>query len=272
MRIVTGMHRSGTSLVARLLFEAGGDLGDPEVFHPADRWNPGGYYEQPAIHAVNMPLIHGRCGRLAYFWLPSARAILRRARKHSAQIRATARQYEGRFVKDPRFCLTLPAWQDHGATIEGIICCIRHPTAVAQSIRRRNHVPLSIGYSLWYAHNRRLLESADSGEMSIVCYENLLSAQHFAGEVSPVLRRFNIHPALHRLQTLYSRIANPLMNHCREVDKWKLPAHIDGLWCELNTLHGQQFRSSSNQAAVTRATASPAARTDEPVTAKHRAA
>ena len=102
MRIISGMHRSGTSLVARLFFEAGADLGDPATFYPPDRWNPGGYFEQPAIHAINMPLINGPFWKFAYFRLPSTRTILRRARRKSDAIAAAALAYRGRVVKETR--------------------------------------------------------------------------------------------------------------------------------------------------------------------------
>ena len=73
MRIITGMHRSGTSLVARLFYEFGADMGTPEYFYRPDKWNPEGYFEQPDIHAINMPLINGPWWKLAYFWLPSTK-------------------------------------------------------------------------------------------------------------------------------------------------------------------------------------------------------
>ena len=73
------MHRSGTSLVARILLGAGGDLGDPKGFFPPDRWNKDGYFEQTDIHSVNMALINGRFGRLAYLKLPAEQTVIRRS-------------------------------------------------------------------------------------------------------------------------------------------------------------------------------------------------
>ena len=46
MILIAGTHRSGTSLVARLLYESGADFGNPEGFYPPDQWNRGGYFEQ----------------------------------------------------------------------------------------------------------------------------------------------------------------------------------------------------------------------------------
>ena len=81
------MHRSGTSLVARLFFEAGEDLGDPANFYRPDRWNPDGYFEQPDIHAINMPLVHGIWGRLSYFAPPSTHAVLKRGCRRAVRRR-----------------------------------------------------------------------------------------------------------------------------------------------------------------------------------------
>ena len=81
------------ALVAKV--EAGADLGNPETLYPGDRWNPDGYFEQPDIHAINMPLIHGPWGRLAYFFLPSQSTIIKRGQKMSARIKNTAALYIG---------------------------------------------------------------------------------------------------------------------------------------------------------------------------------
>ena len=70
MKLISGMHRSGTSLVAQLFFEAGADMGNPSTFYPTDKWNSDGYFEQTDILAINQPLINGFLGRFSYFWLP----------------------------------------------------------------------------------------------------------------------------------------------------------------------------------------------------------
>jgi len=121
MKIITGMHRSGTSLVAKILFEAGADFGSPESFYPKDKWNTEGYFEQPDIHRINMPLIHGRLGKYAYFKLPSTATILRRAERLSTKIAEAIRTYRKKTVKETRFCLTLPAWIKYDAPVSHVI-------------------------------------------------------------------------------------------------------------------------------------------------------
>ena len=58
--------------MAQVYNEAGFDLGCPDDFYAADKWNVDGYFEQPEIHAVNMPLINGPFGKLSYFRVAKA--------------------------------------------------------------------------------------------------------------------------------------------------------------------------------------------------------
>ncbi len=95
------MHRSGTSLVAKLFFEAKADMGDANKFYNADKWNVEGYYEQPDIQAINMPLINGPWWKFAYFKLPSTDVIIRRVDTLSNQISDTAKLYNKKIVKEP---------------------------------------------------------------------------------------------------------------------------------------------------------------------------
>ena len=50
---ITGMHRSGTSMVARLLGACGLDLGPPEELVPGQPDNPDGYFENQRFVSVN---------------------------------------------------------------------------------------------------------------------------------------------------------------------------------------------------------------------------
>ncbi|MEX0585828.1 MAG: hypothetical protein WD176_04250, partial [Pirellulales bacterium] len=54
---VLGMHRSGTSLVTRLLNLLGVDLGVSAALRPADRFNPTGYWEHQAFIDINDELL-----------------------------------------------------------------------------------------------------------------------------------------------------------------------------------------------------------------------
>lgn len=55
--------------------------------------------------------------------------------------------------KDPRTLLLLDFWGDLN-----YIGIFRHPTAVANSLKRRNNFSLEFGYRLWFIYNKKLLE------------------------------------------------------------------------------------------------------------------
>lgn len=242
MRIITGMHRSGTSLVARLLFEAGADLGDSDTFYRPDRWNPDGYFEQPDIHAINMPLIHGPWGRLSYFSLPSTRTILKRGSKRGAQIRAAAAKYRRKAVKDCRFCLTLPAWTKHDAPIDRMLVCLRDPIAVVHSVRKRNRITLRYAYRLWLLHYERLLENARRIPLWFIYYGNLLDEQRFAREMKPALEFFEIELSDNEMTSLRQRCVKPQLNHGRKAAQ-TYPEEVEDRWQELLDRHSRQFQT-----------------------------
>ena len=68
MKIITGMHRTGTSVLARFICEMGGDFGNHETFFPANKWNPGGYFEQNTVIETNKKIIEGNLGVFNYFF------------------------------------------------------------------------------------------------------------------------------------------------------------------------------------------------------------
>jgi len=239
MQIITGMHRSGTSLLAKLLFEAGADLGDAKTFYPGDRWNPDGYYEQPDIHAVNMPLIHGPWGKLSYFFLPSTETILKRAKKFTGQIQNAADKYRGKIVKETRFCLTLPAWMHYEADISKAIICLREPAQVAASLHKRNGIGLKFALTLWRTHYERLLTHLQALPHWYVHYNRLLDHKTNFSEIKPAFSFLGQALSENQWDLLSSTCIKPNMNHNSDFQT-DYPKPIRDLWNQLLTLHSQQ--------------------------------
>lgn len=240
MKIITGMHRSGTSLVARLFFEAGADLGDPATFYRPDRWNPDGYFEQPDIHAINMPLFNGAWGRFSYLAPPSTAAILRRGARRAAQIRDTSAGYRDKVVKDCRYCFTLPAWTAQDVRVDAILVCLRDPIAVARSLHKRNRATQRHAYRLWLLHNERLLENAGEIPLHFTYYGNLFDEEGFQEEMSSAFQFFGMEVADDQLAAIRARCVKPQLNHSRGV-RATYPEKIDARWREIRELHGRQF-------------------------------
>ncbi len=241
MKIISGMHRSGTSLVTRLFHETGADLGDSGTFYRSDKWNPDGYYEQTDIHSINIPLINGPFGKLSYFRLPSTRTILKRAGKHADAIKDCAAKYSDCVVKETRFCLTLPAWLKYGTEVPGILICLRDPVQVAESLRKRNHISLSLGYRLWVTHNERILEHAGEIPVHFVYYMNLLQADTFVPEVAAAMNFFDFDPGEAKLLELRDHCVDPKRSPHLRTDV-EYPERVRELWSELQRRHREQTK------------------------------
>lgn len=226
------MHRSGTSLIARLFHAAGLDLGDEKTFYRPDRWNPDGYFEQPDIHAINFPLINGPLWKFAYFWLPSESTILHRAEKLAPLIKKTALKYDAKIIKETRFCLTLPAWVNHGARVEKIICCLRDPIQVARSLSKRNWITLNHAFRLWKEHNIRLLKATQDLPVHFVYYQDILNDPFPYSHLRDALAFFDVSLSDSKLAELAQKNIKPSMNNNPETN-FNYPADIAELWNQL---------------------------------------
>jgi hypothetical protein len=171
---VAGMHRSGTSMVARILGECGVYLGEREQLVPATPTNPEGHFEHVDFLRVNKAVLAKLLGswkrpprRLA--WLVLA-ARLGSLREEAARL---VRDMDGRDPwawKDPRTSLTLPFWLPLVPDLH-VVVCVREPLAVARSLEARDGLSLRAGLRLWEAYNRAVMRAAPPGRTIVTRYE-----------------------------------------------------------------------------------------------------
>ncbi len=204
MKIITGMHRSGTSMTSNFLMEIAGQASSPDKQIKSDQWNQKGYFENTEVVVLNNTILLGKYAlssqlikdpniknkkfKKAIAGIANLRYLLvlldpnfieRTAHKHKNEIAALSRKYHKRFVKDPRFSLLLGPWLKVG-NIQKILVCFRDPKEVAESLRTRNHIPLYLGYWLWKSHNARLLQAIEkckADQISIIYYNNFFDPQ-----------------------------------------------------------------------------------------------
>ena len=240
MKIIAGMHRSGTSIVTRLLFEAGADLGDPDTFYRPDKWNPDGYFEQPEFHAINRPLINGPFGRLSYFRVPSTETLNRRARRFADEIKAVSDKYRGKVVKEVRFCLTMPGWQQQGARFDRVLVCLREPYEVVRSVDRRFPVGHRRAYRLWRIHNERLLAHAKDLPLWFISFSHLRNPETRTREIRTALEFMEVPCSDEKLEYLVSLIKSPKHEADARAREEYAP-EIATLWEDLQARHDAQF-------------------------------
>jgi glycosyltransferase involved in cell wall biosynthesis len=165
--VVTGMHRSGTSLVASVVAGMGVEMG--RDLYPADLRNPKGYFEDTEFLAFQRQVLQACSpadgGHPDWGWTPEER--LDRAR--FAAFRDTGRQLadsrSARFRtwgwKDPRTTLLLDFW-DAILDDARYLLVYRFPWEVADSMQRTGEEvflrhPEWAG-RIWTFYNRHLLE------------------------------------------------------------------------------------------------------------------
>jgi hypothetical protein len=156
--LVLGMHRSGTSAVARLLNLAGAAISEQLMQPQAD--NPKGFWESLPITQLHdqalagMGLAWDRVERVPDDWFRSAEAGTFRAAL-KAQLQADFPEARSFVVKDPRACRFVPAWLQVLAELRYTtvaILPVRNPLEVARSLERRNGFPVAKSLLLWLRH------------------------------------------------------------------------------------------------------------------------
>lgn len=182
---VLGMHRSGTSALARTLGLLGCRAGGPDDFPEADEANPRGYWERRDVWRLDEDLLEAlgaawdEVGHLNPDLLlsalpaPDVAAFERRAREIVAGLDGPDGAGRPWVVKDPRLCLTLPLWQ---RVASAPICAIieRSPLSVARSLAARDGFPLALGIALWERYVRSALTVSEGLPRFLVRYEDLI--------------------------------------------------------------------------------------------------
>ena len=150
--VISGMHRSGTSAVARVVNLLGVDLGDEDRLMAPKPDNPRGFWENRWLSAFNDDLLAFLGGR----WddppaLVDGFALspdLDPWRERAGEV--IAEQLTGELAgwKDPRMSLLLPFWRTV-VDIEPGIVVLRDPAEVVASLAARDHIPAATAAMLW---------------------------------------------------------------------------------------------------------------------------
>ena len=164
--LICGMHRSGTSLTAKLFELFGFSLGDHLMQANID--NPKGFFEDLDVVALNDHLIaHNEAA-----WDVPPQSVDRQLTWTDTQfnqacdlLKEKASGVTRFAIKDPRLCLLLPFWEQVISEIDATCrTCIvyRNPLDISGSLESRNQLSQPAGLILTHYYWSALLAAAPS--------------------------------------------------------------------------------------------------------------
>ena len=179
--LVLGMHRSGTSVIARTLGLCGGDL--PKTTQPPidpngkQQWEP-----DVIVRSHDRELLEPKGRRwhdvvgLPRSWFQSDEAAAFKRRLATAY-REEFDSARMSVLKDPRICRLLPLWlpiiRELPADPYAVIL-VRSPLEVAASLKERNRMSLRKALSIWLRHFLEAEHDTRDIPRCFVSYEDLL--------------------------------------------------------------------------------------------------
>ena len=225
--LICGMHRSGTSLIAQMLFACGLYLGEESTLMKAHtEENPTGYWEYNEIVNFSEELIT----RLQGSWsnpnpFKNPAWLLDINLKEEQQLAVEILRpliKSGRIWgwKDPRLTITLPFWKTIFPKFK-LIICLRNPLEVAFSLSKRlnGHVDYDPGLKLWQDYHEILLRDWAGLDSIVVHYKTMLL------EPKKVLNRIckfiNLSPSNKNFESAIMRIKTNLYRSIASVELLK---------------------------------------------------
>jgi O-antigen biosynthesis protein len=179
---VLGMHRSGTSAIARALNLLGAYIGPPEKLLPPQEDNPEGFWEHEAIVDFHVRLLRA----LNHDWhsiqpLPERWWERPEVAPYRQELTALIhKEFASERLwmwKDPRTCLFLPLWTGalRQLNIEPYyVICLRHPLDVAASLQRRDGLSRERSLALWQLYTLSSLHWTHNARRRVMSYDRLL--------------------------------------------------------------------------------------------------
>lgn len=177
--VVLGMHRSGTSLVTRMLNLSGFAIGPEEIIMKPDPvFNPKGYWERTDIVELNDKVLYS----IGCSWWKISKLDINRVsveekneyRKKLIQIIASFPADKPFVIKDPRMILTYPLWQDILTDVSFVVVH-REPVEVALSLHTRNKIPVLFGLVLWEYYLLKYSLFLAGKQFSMINYGSLIT-------------------------------------------------------------------------------------------------
>jgi hypothetical protein len=181
--VVLGMHRGGTSVIARSLQVLGIGLGD-QLLSPAFD-NPKGFWEDQECVAINEELLAHLGSAYDRMDLPSSfdfdNTLISPLYLKAVRV-VSERLVENHGLwglKDPRISRLLGFWKLVFRACNckvSYVIALRDPVSIAESLIARNDIPFEKSYLLWLQHMVPSILETTGERRVVVNYDSLLEA------------------------------------------------------------------------------------------------
>ena len=179
--LVAGMHRSGTSALARVLNLVGCDL-PKTLMEPVPGNNDAGFWESRPISDMNRDILwssdsHWNDWRPldpGWYASPMVGPFRERAQTLLHREFGDSRLF---VLKDPRLCRLFPFWIEALETFGAeprVVLPIRNPLDVAASLKQRDGIDASRGYLIWLRHVLEAESGSRNPRRTYLRYETFL--------------------------------------------------------------------------------------------------
>lgn len=173
---IVGMHRSGTSMVTRMLATCGLQVGPAQDLLGPTAENPTGYWERRPMVLLD-DAVMDRLG-LAWDHVPQLPEpgweqdpMLDEALE---QARGIVQSFPGEARwgwKDPRTSIVLPFWERTVGGLADLVVCVRNPLDVAASLARRGGTSARHAFWLWRQYTEAALHMAATRRHVVTHYD-----------------------------------------------------------------------------------------------------
>jgi len=174
--LILGMHRSGTSVLGRIITRLGFYPGPEEQLMPPLEENPTGFWERRDIRDINDKILklHDSSWDCPTKNFPTRSKLPKELSHNIATILSRMESQYPYFIKDPRISLTGNYWFSKYSRFLPILA-IRNPIEVAHSLKNRNSLPLELGLALWEKYTISALQVLGRKKYFIYDYNSFIS-------------------------------------------------------------------------------------------------
>lgn len=190
---VLGMHRSGTSMLTRILNICGMEIGPNSDLYKNKGDNPKGHWENLKFIEINQEIINifskdKQWDSIPNFppdWQNSAE-IKHLEIKAKKLVSGFNQKYPIWGWKDPRTCLTLPFWKKIISQDINFVIILRNPFQIVGSLKKRNNKKESETLHMWSFYTNSVINNTINENRCFINFDNIFS--NWPDEINKVIK------------------------------------------------------------------------------------